>query len=129
VIILDEDVPEDQHRLLRSWRIPVRRIGVELGQLGMKDRDILRLLHSLNKPTFFTLDHGFFKRGLCHAGYCLVHLDVEEERAAQFIRRILRHPALNAKVKRMGAVLRARTGGISLWRVHSRRVLRLLWKR
>ena len=66
--ILDEDIPEDQYQLLRRWRLPARRIGVEVGRLGMKDRDILSLLHSLNRPTFFSLDHGFFKRGLCRLG-------------------------------------------------------------
>jgi len=47
VTILDEDIPEDQYQLLRDWRLPVRRIGVYVGRLGMKDRDILSLLHSL----------------------------------------------------------------------------------
>ncbi|HMC88886.1 MAG TPA: hypothetical protein VKI17_05030 [Gemmataceae bacterium] len=127
--ILDEDIPEDQYQLLRDWRLPVRRIGVDVGRLGMKDRDILSLLHSLDRPTFFTLDHGFCKRGLCHAGYCLVHLDVEEERAAEFIRRTLRHRELNARAKRMVAVLRVRSGGIALWRLHARRIVRWSWKR
>ena len=125
--ILDEDIPEDQYQLLRRWRLPARRIGVEVGRLGMKDRDILSLLHSLNRPTFFSLDHGFFKRGLCHAGYCLVHLNVEEERAAEFIRRALRHPQLNSWVKRRGSVLRLRPRGISVWRGHAKQLLHLLW--
>jgi hypothetical protein len=93
----------------------------------MKDRDILSLLHSLNRPTFFSLDHGFFKRGLCHAGYCLVHLNVEEERTAEFIRRALRHPQLNSWVKRRGSVLRLRPRGISVWRGHAKQLLHLSW--
>src|SRR5205823_7097173 len=36
VTILDEDIPEDQYQLLRRWRLPARRIGVEVGRLGMK---------------------------------------------------------------------------------------------
>ncbi len=128
MIILDEDIPEDQRQLLRSWRIPFRRIGVDVGRLGMKDWDIIPLLHSLNRPTFFSLDHGFFKRRLCHAGYCLVHLDVEEEEAAAFIRRTLRHMELKARSKRMGAVLRVRPGGFSLWRIHAKKIVHWSWQ-
>ena len=93
----------------------------------MKDRDILRLLHSLKRSTFFTMDHGFFKRGLCHSGYCLVHLNVKKEEAAEFIRRTLRHRQLNARGKRMGAVLRVQPGGISLWRMSDKHVAHLSW--
>ena len=95
----------------------------------MKDREIFPLLHSLNRPTFFSLDHGFFKRGLCHAGYCLVHLDVEQKEAAESIRRTMRHQELDTRVKRMGTVLRVRPGGISLWRVQAKQILHLRWKR
>ena len=126
--ILDEDIPEDPYQLLRRRRIAARRIGMEVGRLGMKDREILALLHSLSQPTFFTLDHGFFKRGFCHAGYCLVHLDIEEEKAAEFIRRTLRHRQLNARAKRTGAVLRVRPGGIAAWRLHAKHVAHLSWK-
>jgi hypothetical protein len=108
VILLDEDLPEDQHQLLRRWRLRVRRIGAGVGRLGMKDRAILALLHSLNRPTLFTLDHGFFKRRFCHQGYGLVYLDVEEKEAADFLRRTLRHPQLKARSKRMGTVVRVR---------------------
>jgi hypothetical protein len=30
MIILDENIPEDQRQLLRSWRVPVRQIGFEV---------------------------------------------------------------------------------------------------
>ena len=79
----------------------------------MKDREITSLLHSLNRPTFFSLDHGLFKRELCHQAYCLVHLTVEEERAAEFIRRAPRHHQLNSWVNRRSGVLRLRPRGIS----------------
>jgi hypothetical protein len=127
VTILDEDIPEGQHQLLRSWRLPVRRIGVEVGRLGMKDRDIVALLHSLDRPTFFSLDHGFFKRRFCHAGYCLVHLDVERREAAEFIRRTLRHKDLNTRAKRVGTVLRVGHRGIALWRLNAKRRVHLAW--
>ena len=62
--ILDENVPESQLRLLRKRRVRVQQIGQEVGRKGMKDDEIIRRL--------------------CHDGYCLVHLDVEEEMVAEY---------------------------------------------
>ena len=42
---------------------------------------------------------------------CLVLLAVAEDDAASFIRRVLRHPALNTHGKRMGKVVRATHAG------------------
>jgi len=66
----------------------------------MKDRsEIIPLLHTLRRPTFFTRDHDFYKPDLCHPGYCLVFLDVAFDEAADFIRRFLRHAAFRTQVK------------------------------
>jgi hypothetical protein len=36
--ILDEQILETQRQLLRSWRIPVRQIGYDIGRKGLKDK-------------------------------------------------------------------------------------------
>lgn len=125
--ILDENVPESQRALLRSWRIALRQIGQDLGRKGMKDEEIIPLLHQLDRPTPFTLDGDFYDRRLCHEGYCLVHLDVEEEMAADSIRRLLRHREVNTKAKRMGRVIRASPSGLAFWRIHQEHESRLSW--
>lgn len=33
--LLDENIPSDQHELLRLWRIPSRVIGQDVGQLWL----------------------------------------------------------------------------------------------
>jgi hypothetical protein len=43
VNILDEQVLESQRQLLRSWRIPIRQIGHDIGRKGMKDQEIIPL--------------------------------------------------------------------------------------
>src|SRR5271167_2653397 len=126
--ILDENIPESQRNLLRSRRVPVRQIGLEIGRKGMKDDEIIPLLHQLDRPTFFTLDGDFYDRRLCHEGYCLVHLDVEEEMAADSVRRLLRHRELHTKAKRMGCVIRVLPTGLVLWRIHQEQEGRLSWK-
>ena len=94
----------------------------------MKDGEIIPLLHQLDRPTFFTLDGGFYSRRLCHAEYCLVHLDVDDELAAEYIARFLRHRALNSKAKRIGRVIRAMPTGLIVWRINVEREQQLSWK-
>ena len=117
MIILDENIPADQYEILRRKRVPVKKIGVAVGRWGMKDDEIIPLLHELNRPTFFSLDADYFKRRLRHDGYCLVFLDIEDDDAAEYILLVLRHPELNTKSKRMGAVIRVDSTGMTVWRV------------
>jgi hypothetical protein len=126
--ILDENIDAPQRQQLRSWRIPFRRIGGEVGRLGMKDRnEIIPLLHSIRQPTFFSLDNDFHRPDFRHAGYCLVFLDVAPDEAASFIRRFLRHPAFCTKAQRLGKIVRVRPGGISWWELHSRTERVISW--
>lgn len=126
--LLDENVPDSQRSLLRRKRVSIRQIGQDAGRKGMKDDAIIPLLHQLDRPTFFTLDGDFYDRRLCHKGYCLVHLDIEEDKAAEFILRVLRHPSLKTKAKRMGKVIRVEPSGIAVWRIHEGKDSLLSWK-
>ncbi|GIK55257.1 MAG: hypothetical protein HND44_21950 [Chloroflexi bacterium] len=127
MIILDENIIDSQRRLLNSWRIPVRQIGYEVGRKGMKDREIIPFLHQLNQPTLFTRDDDFYERRLCHAGYCLVYLDVRKEEVATFVRRVLRQKAFKTKTKRMGKVIRASHVGLTVWNLHAEKEDLLDW--
>lgn len=112
---LDENFPEDQRPLLRDWRVPHRQIGREISDYGVQDPNIIPLLHRLGQVTFFTQDEDFFKPRLCHKRYCLVWLDVKPGETASYVRRFLRHPALQTQAKRMGIVARVNTEGIHYW--------------
>lgn len=125
--ILDENVPQDQRRLLQGWRIPVRQIGHDVGRKGMKDHRIIPFLRQQSRPTFFTRDQGFYDRSLCHAQYCLVYLAVARSEVAVFVRRLLHHPAFDTKAKRMGAVIRVSHAGLSVWRLNAEQETRLAW--
>jgi hypothetical protein len=82
----------------------------------------------LDRPTFFTLDGDFYDRHLCHEGYCLVHLDVEEETVAEFVRRFVRHRGLKTKAKRMGCVIRVSPTGLTVWRIRQEQEGLLAWR-
>ena len=126
--VLDENIPESQKALLRSRRVAVRQIGQDLGRKGMKDQEIIPLFHQLDRPTFFTLDGDFYNRRLCHEGYCLVYLDIEEEMVAEYVRRLLRHRELNTKATRMGRVIRVLPTGLAFWRMRQVEESHSSWK-
>jgi hypothetical protein len=128
VNVLDENIPDSQRRLLLAWRVRFRQIGEEIGRKGMKDNEIISLLHQLDRPTFFTLDSDFYRPRLCHEGYCLVHLDVEEEVVAEYIRRLLKHREFNSKGKRMGRVIRLFPTGAAVWQIHHKQEGHLSWR-
>lgn len=87
MIVIDENIPDTQRHLLHGWRIQAHQIGHEIGRQGIKDDSIIPLLHREKNITFFTRDFDFYERRLCHAGYCIVCLDVSQYEAASFIRR------------------------------------------
>ena len=125
--ILDENIPENQRQLLRSWRIKVRQIGHEVGREGMKDDEIISQLHRLAPVTFFTRDLGFYHHHFCHAKYCLVCLAVSQYEVASFIRSFLRHSAFRTQAKRMGKVIRVTNTRIRIWQLNTEKEEHLIW--
>mgnify|MGYP001602728266 CR=1 FL=1 len=125
--VLDENILADQRQLLRHWKVPVRQIGYDAGRKGMKDDRVIPFLLTLRRPTLFTTDADFYKRDLCHSGYCLVHLDVDESETADFVRRVLRHRKFDTHVKRMGVVIRASHSGLAAWRSHAKQEVHHTW--
>jgi len=125
--LLDENLPESQRQLLRSWHIPLRQIGIEIGHQGMRDEEIIPVLHELRHPTFFTRDFGFYNRRLCHAGYCIVYLAVGQYETASFIRRFLRHRTFNTQAKRTGAVIQVSPIGLRVWHLHADKEEKVGW--
>ncbi len=126
--ILDENIPESQRQLLRSWRIRTQQIGHELGRRGMKDEEIIPLLHQLRRPTFFTRDLDFYDHQLCHAGYCVVCLTVGQCETASFIRRFLKHPEFDTQSKRRGTVVRVSHTGMKVWRIPAEGEEEIEWR-
>jgi hypothetical protein len=127
MILLDEQVREDQRDLLSQWGIRHRQIGREMARSGIKDVDIIPWLHSLKRPTFFTHDWWFYQVRLCHAGYCLVWLDLKDIEAARFIRRFLGHPMFKTHAERLGKVVRLHHEGIEIWTRGAARATKLNW--
>lgn len=126
--ILDENIIDNQCKLLKSWRIPFRQIGNDVGRQGLQDKEIISLLHGLRRPTFFTRDDDFYARKLCHPKYSLVYLAVKKEEAAVFIRRFLHFKEFETETKRMGSVIRVSHTGLWVWRLHAEKQIRFGWR-
>lgn len=125
--ILDEQILENQRQLLKSWRISVRQIGYDTGRKGMKDHEIIPFLLQLRRTTFFTLDFDFYKRDLCHSKYCLVCMDVRKQEAAEYTRRLLRHPEFDTVAKCMGKVIRVSPMRLAVWCPHAEKEMYFDW--
>ncbi|MBN2088598.1 hypothetical protein JW964_03250 [candidate division KSB1 bacterium] len=125
--ILDENIIESQCQRLRGWRIRFRQVGVEIGRSGLKDKEIITLLHGINQPTFFTRDTDFNNPELCHSKYCLVYLAVRKDEVASFVKRFLRHEAFKIKAKRMGLVVQVSHSGIVFWSLNNTEHKNVSW--
>jgi hypothetical protein len=126
--IFDENIIASQRAQLRKWRIRFNQIGTEIGRRGMRDlTEIVPLLHSLRRSTFFTHDLGFFDPLLCHKGYSLVCLDIKANESAIYIRRFLRHRGFRAENQRLGKVILARQRNLSFWEIGEQRLQRTSW--
>ena len=54
MLLLDENLPDGQRRLLREWRVHFRVVGIDVGRTGTKDENLVPVLHRLPQATFFS---------------------------------------------------------------------------
>ena len=127
MIILDENIPEGQWQLLRSWRVRALLVGRDISEKGIKDDRLTGFLVGQRRPTFFTRDDGFYDRKLCHGRYCLVFLAVRPSESAAFVRRVLRHPRFRTRAQRLGTVIRASSAGLQMWKLHEEQEIIVSW--
>ena len=118
---------ESQRTQLRRWRIPVCKVGRDVGRKGMQDPEIVPLLRTFHRPTFVSWDRDFFDRTLCSDRFCLVHMDVRPLQIADYVRRLLRHHEFKTWSQRRGRVIRVAPSGISVWQARSPRMTRIPW--
>src|SRR5262249_20480379 len=94
---------------------------------GMKDQEILALLHRLRRSTFLTRDEDFYARHLCHVRYCLSSLAVAKDEVRPLIRRLLRHRGFDTAPKRSGTVGRVSQVDLAVWRLHAEQAIHVAW--
>jgi hypothetical protein len=98
----------------------------------IKDDRVPVLLRELRRPTFVTIDMGFYKRDLCDARYCLLCFPLrndEQHRLPLLLRQALRLPELRTQAVRMGKVARISADHIDYWHLADEQSRRLFWPR
>ena len=127
MIILDENIPGDQRKLVQVEVKTARQVGFDIENAGLKDHEIPRFLLRLKNPTFFSLDDDFYDKKLRHQKYCIVYLDVAEDEAATYAVKLLRHKNFDTHSKRMGKVIQVSTKKIKYWHVHDEMPSIVMW--
>ena len=127
MIVLDQNFRRDQRDTLIASRIRVKQIGFELGRAGMKDDELVPFLIQLPRPSFFTMDRGWYMRSLLHARYFVAVLEVPDNEAAGVMRRILKHPDFSTQAGRLGKVIRASHGGMTGWKIGAESEIQWTW--
>ena len=108
-LVLDDqlDVVEILPPLLK-WITATRLQVLRPRQLILDDR-VPEVLRSLKRPTFVTIDHGFWKRALCHPEYCILYFALakdQQDRLPDLLRRAFHCAEFRTRKLRMGKVAR-----------------------
>jgi hypothetical protein len=95
------------------------------------DDRIPEILLTLRKPTFITIDQGFWDRRFCNAGYSILcfalRLD-QRQLLPELLRDLLRHPEFRTRATRMGKVARIGITSVAFWQFHVRGLRRFAWR-
>jgi hypothetical protein len=64
------------------------------------DERVPEILQTLKQPTFLTIDQAFWKRSLCHPGYCMLYFGLTDQQQGQLprlLRALLRDPEFHTR--------------------------------
>ena len=128
MIVLDENIVDGQRLLLESRKIAARQIGLDVGRKGVKDEEIVVLLHRLRQPTFITRDLGFYSPELRHPHYAIIVAAVGQYELAAFVRRFLQHPEFATHSNRAGKIVRIASRGITWWQLRRQQEMFVAWE-
>ena len=130
MLIFDEQINREAViEPVRSWAKAHRLIEVRPKEHIYDDR-IPHLLRKLNRPTFITIDEGFWNRKLRDKSYCILFLalrDRQQPKIPYLLRKLLRLPNFKTKTLRMGKVVRVSTANIEYWQLGDQSIHALNW--
>jgi hypothetical protein len=127
-IVLDEQL--DAQIILAAlepWITTIFLPSLRPGQQILDDR-VPELLCTLKTPTFVTIDKDFWKRRLCHRGYCILYFALrteEQHLLSPLLRRLLHLPEFGTRAARMGKVARVEESAVTYWEGGKKFVLEL----
>jgi len=129
-IILDDQLFDLEVLVPIARWITVQRLrDLRPGEV-IKDERVPALLRQLRRPTFVTIDMGFWDKSLRDARYCILYFPLrndEQYRLPELLRHLLRLPEFHTKTARMGKVARISPTAIEYWQWGDESLHRLLW--
>jgi hypothetical protein len=130
-LILDDQLKALQVlRPLRKWITVQRLRDLRPNQQILDDR-VPQILWTLKQPTFVTIDHGFWKRSLCHPDYTILVFALRDDQQILLpglLRALLRRQEFRTRKNRMGKVARISTTAIDYWEFPGKVLRHIDWK-
>lgn len=131
LIVLDDQLlPGLVQAPIRVWATAQRLRDLRPAEV-IKDDRVPSLLRELKRPTFITIDTGFYDRSLCDPAYCLLYFALRDDQQSQLsglLRRLFRLPEFKTRAVRMGKVARISRDGIGYWRHREKAMHLLAWR-
>ena len=111
---------------LEPWITAVRLQSLRPGEHVLDDR-VPEILCTLQRPTFVTIDRGFWNRRLCHASYCILYFDLltdQQQQLPSILRRLFRLVEFRTRAVRIrrSTARRLAAGSLAFPRTSTRRV-------
>lgn len=129
-IIVDEQLGRTEVLLpLKRW-ITAQKIESLRPYEVIKDDRVLQILWELKRPTFVTIDSGFYDKRHCDRRYCLVYFvltSLEQNQLPDLLRQLLRLPEFETKAARMGKVVRVSKTDVRYWHLKADEEHRFEW--
>jgi len=129
-IILDDQLFELEVLVpLARWTTVRRLRDLHPGEV-VKDERVPVLLRELSRPTFITIDHGFWDKRLRDSKYCILYFALRNDQQHELpmlLRHLLQLPEFHTKAARMGKVAYVHPTRIEYWQLGDERLHRLTW--
>lgn len=114
---------------LARWTTVRRLRNLRPGEV-IKDERVPVLLRELSRPTFVTIDRGFWDKRLRDSKYCILYFALRNDQQHELpmlLRRLLQLPEFRTKAARMGKVAYVSPTRIEYWQLGDERLYRLAW--
>ena len=129
-IVLDEQLSDDEVLAPLARWITVQRLDDLRPTEVIKDDRVPLLLRELSRPTFVTIDMGFWNRNLRDGKYCILCFPLRNDEQHQLpglLRRVLQLPEFRTRARRMGKIARVSTARLEFWQQGDEQLHRLTW--
>lgn len=131
LIVLDDQLlPSLVQAPIQAWATAQRLRDLRPAEV-IKDDRVPSLLRELKRPTFVTIDAGFYDRNLCDPAYSILYFALRDDQQPQLpglLRRLFRLSEFKTRAVRMGKVARISRDGIGYWQHREKDMHLLTWR-